>query len=375
MKDVTTALLFVGNPTLALEHFFASLNTKLAKLNLAAEEISPQAGAQISFRTQGVTVSVSCKSMPVPADKFKGALKSPLSKPSIGLLAETLSRHTRHMVVTVADAAADAPENTNLLTRLQLAHATTSLLAEWHMPAAVHWQQSNQLLTGAQYLQLATEVAPWALFARAEKIAPSQQDQMVRTHGLRLSGAVDFIDRPIQFRQTSLAFDEVHAAALSFLRHAVETGAPIPHGHTFGSKGGTVFRLMHIDPFDQMPNGMFELSVVADDADIALGGPARPPKALDPAAPTPGDDDGSDGHARKRSMAISYFMLAILPPVGAVLLMSNALFGSNVWRTGMVALGSVALAVVVGTYVFMNNGIETTALLQTETIQAAVLND
>ncbi len=250
MTSVKAALLFVGNPTLAIEHFVESLNARLAALGFEAEEVSPEAGTSICFRAEGVTVTVACKSTPMPAEKFKDSLLSPLSKPMIGVLAETLSRHTRHMMVSVSENAENDKLQATLLTRLQLAHATTCLLAQWHMPAAVHWQQSNQLLTGAQYLELNSESAPWALFARARIIPSAKIDEKVRTHSLELADSADFIGRPVHFRETDLPVEEMHAVALSFLRNAVIEGVPIPHGDTFGPKGGNIYRVTYIDAFE-----------------------------------------------------------------------------------------------------------------------------
>ncbi len=382
MTSVKAALLFVGNPTLALEHFAESLDARLTPLGIKSEEITPLNGATVTVRAAGVTISVFVQAKALAADTFTGSMDSPLSKPVIGILSETLARHCRHLMVSVSEPVVDEPDPTDLLTRLKLAHATTSLLAEWHMPAAVHWQQSNILLTGAQYLQLVSDACPWALFARAQVTLGGEPDQMVRLYGLRLNEAIDFIGRPVTFSETNLPIDEIHAAALSFLRHAVQTGAAIEDGHTFGPKDGPKFCVAHIAANEEFPKGKYELSVDSNDADTALGGAARTPKAIliDPDLPLPighpmAGVDAANPRARTRSMAISYLMLVIMPPVGAVLLMSNAIFGSNVFRTGVVAAASVALAVAVGTYTFVNNSQDSVFLMDTSSIQSLILEE
>ncbi|MGR3291244.1 MAG: hypothetical protein ACU0C9_08640 [Paracoccaceae bacterium] len=382
MKSVEVALLFVGNPSLALEHFTESLAERLAQQDIEVEEVCPESGALVSFRAAGTLVSITACATPLAADSFRGALESPLSKPVIGLLAETLARHSRHIKVSVSMPDRGHAKGTTLLKRLKIAHATTVLLTEWHMPAAVHWKQSNQLLTGSQYLQLSTDAEPWALFAQARVTYGGEQDQMVRPHGIHLDDALDFIGRPIRFVESQLPLDEIHAAALSFLRHAVETGDPIPDGHTFGPKAGRVYRVTYVDACEDMPLGNYELSVVSTDADKTLGDPARSPEVVLsgrdlPLAARLSMAGVSAPHPRERtrSMAISYIMLVIMPPVGAILLMSNAIFGSNVWRTGVVAVASVAVAVLVGTYSFMNSTQETTLLFETDLIKSTVLAD
>ena len=169
MKPIETALLFVGNPTLTLEHFAETLNQRLAPLDIQLEKIATEPGVQAMLAAPGMQLSVATVSAPLPADSFLGALESPLSRPMRGILTDTLFRHNRHMIVTVSpDHAQNAGMTIDRLALLRVAHAAATLLAQWHQPAAVHWRQSNQLLTGRQYLCLADEATPWALFAHAK---------------------------------------------------------------------------------------------------------------------------------------------------------------------------------------------------------------
>ena len=231
-------------------------------------------------------------------------------------------------------------------------------------------------------MQLAADPCPWVLYAKARGTPGGEPDQMQRSHSLQLDEAAEFIGRPVSFAQTDLPLDQVHAAALSFLRHTADSGASIADGHCFGPEGGPVFRAIHIKADEDLPLGCYELSVVQSDADTALGETARSPKAilLDPDLPLPVGHPLAGVAAphpreRTRSMAISYLMLVIMPPVGAILLMSNAIFGSNVFRTGVVAAASVAVAVAVGTYVFVKNGQDSALLFDNDVINSVVLAD
>ncbi|MEE9387465.1 MAG: hypothetical protein V3U96_02550 [Paracoccaceae bacterium] len=381
MTAIKTTLLFVGEPALTIENFVESLKQRLTAVGMTAEEISPLENTIISFRAAGATVTVSSNQTALSADTFENALESQLSKPALGMLSETLVRHTRHMVVSV-DPNEDAPQtSTQLLQHLQLAHATTCLLAEWHTPGAVHWTHSNQLLTGGQYLKLMGEPNPWVLFCSARLTYSGQPDQMVRARGVILPEAAQFIGRPIRLVDPNLPLDQSHAAALAFLRHAVETGATLPDGDRFGPKKGSLFSVSHLAENDDFPNGLYDLSVVTSDADTAVGGPARPPtvvvkrRAHLPAAQPLTGIAAPHPRERTRSMAIAYLMLVILPPVGAILLMSNAIFGSSVFRTGVVALASVAVAVIVSAFAFVNDGQDSALLFQTETIKSSILGE
>jgi hypothetical protein len=375
MKSVETALLFAGQPGFDPAQFGQALNARLADTGIQLEEICPHSGADVMFRGPALTLAISDLAMPLAGDSFTGALDSPLSRPMAGVLTETLARHDRHMLVRVT---ASGP-HARALALLQTAHAVTSLLTQGYSPAAVHWRQSNQLLTGAQYRGLADEVSPWALFAQARiDSLPNPGDANGPGADLTLPQASLLIGRPIRISASDQQLDQIHAAALSFLRHAVESGAPIADGHSFGPQNGPRYLVSHIEPSAQFPYGLYELSVVSSDTDKTSDGPARPsevthlirnlvgavappdaPEILPETLPeAPPESPAKPGQPRlrdrTRSMAIGYLMLVLLPPIGALLLLSNALFGSNAWRTGLVATAAVALAMLIGAYTFLN---------------------
>jgi hypothetical protein len=382
MKPVEIALLFVGNPTLALEHFAETLNKRLAPLDIQLEKAPSEPGIQARFTAPGMQVSIAAVSAPLPAETFLGALESPLSRPMRGILADTLFRHNRHMILTVSpDLAHNAGMRIDKLALLRVAHATATLLAEWHQPAAVHWRQSNQLLTGRQYLCLADEATPWALFAHACIKFADQPNQAARSHGLELDEAVDFIGRPIIFHETDRPLDEIHAAALSFLRHGVETGTPIPDGHTFGPKGGNLVRVWHRPPSQDLPLGRYELTAINAPVDALLGDPASLADARTdtPAVTVPVENIAArsaleEPRDQTRSLAVSFMMLVVMPPIGALLLILHLIFGANAWRTGFIASASVVFALALGVYTFLNFNVETTAILfDASVIETSVL--
>ena len=381
MKPIETVLLFVGNPALALEHFAETLNQRLAPLNIQLKKTTSESGVQAQFSAPGMQVSLAAVSSPLPAESFLGALESPLSRPMRGILADTLFRHNRHMIVTVSpDHAQNAGMTVDKLALLRVAHAAATLLAQWHQPAAVHWRQSNQLLTGRQYLSLADEVTPWALFAHAKIKFGGQPDQSARSHGLRLDEAEDFIGRPIIFHQTDRPLEEIHAAALSFLRHGFETGTPIPDGHTFGPEGGNMVRVWHRPPSQDLPVGRFELTAIdiPVEAAVEASAPTTDQQTATPSVTVPTEQIAARGGVEEprdqtRSLAVSLLMLVILPPIGALLLILNLIFGANAWRTGFIASASVVFALALGAYTFLNFNAEKTAILYDDPIVESLI--
>ena len=383
MKPIETVLLFVGNPTLALEHFAETLNKRLAPLNIQLKKTTSESGIQATFTARGMQVSLAAVSSPLPADAFLGALDSPLSRPMRGILADTLFRHNRHMIVTVSpDHAQNAGMAVDKLALLRVVHAAATQLAQWHQPAAVHWRQSNQLLTGRQYLCLADEVTPWALFAHAKIKFAGRPDQSARSHGLRLDEAEDFIGRPIIFHATDRPLEEIHAAALSFLRHGFETGSPIPDGHTFGPEGGNMVRVWHRPPSQDLPVGRFELTAIDTPVEAAVQGSASladqataTPSVTVPAEQIAAQSGVEEPRDQTRSLAVSFLMLVIMPPIGALLLILNLIFGANAWRTGFVASASVVFALALGAYTFLNFNAENTTILYDDPIIESLILD
>jgi len=308
-------------------------------------------------------IVISLRPQPLAADSFLHALESPLSTPFKGMLGDMLLRHKAHVMVSVipTDSTGEASKTKEILA-LRVAHAASTLVAEWHQPGAVHWRQSNQLITGAQYQGLADDATPWALFAQARGFSATHAPEGKRRVGVRLDEATALIGRPIVFRESDLPFDRSYACALSFLRHAVETGSPIPDSHTFGPEGGDVILVSHKEPTEELPDGFFELIAI----EIK---PEKEPELLEMATNTletnmtdrsRTESDGYDPvivdhrKERTRSLVISYVMLATIPPVGLFLLISNLFFGANAARTGLIASTSVAAALLVGVFTFLN---------------------
>jgi len=381
MKPIQSALLFVSKPTLMLEGFCDALNSRLAQFNIELAPLPDAASSLVTLAGGGLRLQVDFGRDALPAESFRGALETPLSAPFRGVLSDILFRHRRNLTLTVSsDERRTRPADR--LTQLRVAHSATTVLCERHIPAAVHWRQSNQLLVGGQYLRLSSDPTPWVLFAAARTRSSADTDMATGGFSLRLDEAIELIGRPIHFHQSTRPVDENYAAALAFLRHATDTGSPIPDGHTFGPSDGNATMVTHIEPSSDMPHGRYDLQAFDEDGDAAthqtqgsLGnspsGPDLPSPYADPRAVS---SAGQGEH--RHSMAMSYLMLVVMPPIGVLMLIANTLFGANSWRTGVMATASVALALFVAASTFLNYvGQETAVFIDTSPIVATVLRD
>jgi len=377
MRYIESALLYVE---LAAVDFPALCTDLNARINAFGSEFKYSPGKDDSYATltaHEMQVIVTLKNHALPAEAFQGALDSPLSQPFAGALTDIISRHQQHILISVlpterSETASRKLENKAQLALMQVAHATTSLLAAAQGPSAVHWRASNQLLTGPQYALLAEDPCPWALFCRARVFAGATANAGERPNGLRILEARTLIGRPIVFAPGHLPMDQAYAAALSFLRHAIDKGAPIADGDTFGPENGPTIQVAHCDPTAEYPQGAFWLT--AEDSTAA--GMERAVSALLEHTAVRAQSAVSNRKERTRSLAISYMMLVIMPPVGVLLLLSNLIFKPNAGRTGTLAISLTALILLTAAYTFLNVETRTTAaLIAPETVSTSVLTD
>ncbi|MGB5558443.1 MAG: hypothetical protein WBN04_10580 [Paracoccaceae bacterium] len=356
MQSINTTLIYSDQTTPHLDRLREALNARLRGLDIVLQSDAAQDPHNAVFSSPDWQIVLSAKAGPLLADTFLGAMDSVLSQTVIGELCEILTQHKSHLQITVVPVSQSATPAAWLAAQ-RVAHAVTCVVTEARQPAAVFWRPSHQLLTGGQYAQMAAEPNPWPLFANACEVKTAGPNRT----SLRIDNAADFIGRPILFPETDLSLDLAYSAALAFLRHAVETGAPIPDGHNFGPEDGYVVKVTHATATGAQPQGSFVLrSVRAGNrlSDIDTSARTLP-------APLPlGDALVLDQtRERTRSLAISYLMLVLLPPVGLVLLFSNALLRPSSGRTGFVAMTALAIIMVIGAYTFLNIGAEDTAAL------------
>lgn len=368
MRIIETALLYVDHPAFAFDHICDALNAQLKSgdsgidIGFTADTCARISANKTVFSGAGLQVEISPCPRPLPADGFMHALDSPLSAPFQGQLGDMLFRHKAHVMVTIRPQTGDGFSRDNRLIALRVAHMAATLVARWHQPAALHWRQSNQLITGAQYRGLADDPTPWALFARAQVFSATLAPEGKRCTGIRLDGVKSLIGRPILFGASELPFEQSYALALAFLRHAVQTGTPIPHGHSFGPEGSHTVSVAHIPASDENPDGYYELTaidIIKDRTTMPPISAARHPEPdMTVSLPEPvnlAEEIARDHHKeRTRSLAISYMMLVILPPIGLLLLLSNLFFGANAARTGLIASTSVAVVLLIGAFTFLN---------------------
>lgn len=372
MLPIQTTFLFKDPPRLDLVTVGEDLVARLNSIGRDAEEISPAQGDLLRFRVGELSIGIAISPTRVPLRDFANATQSPLSRCSQDQLRHCVDVHQHQLSINLDQA--DTASTSNPIQQLRLAHSVASFFAEQTPPLAVHWRQSDILMTGSQYLGLAKQKTPWALFARLAVTEPASANSDLGTK-ISIENAVDFIGAPVQLDVANMALDTACAGAIAFLRHAIQSDVPLGDGQTFGAGPGMLFRLKLSKPCTDSPVGLYQLSVATGQTETVPGVAARIPGTTfketpmtndqpeKGAAALPGLNPVEQDTEKTRSLALSYLMLVIMPPLGAILLVTNLILGVNATRTGLLALVAVATGLVIGAYSFLNVGAQDSAIL------------
>ncbi|MDH5798223.1 MAG: hypothetical protein OEZ19_06635 [Paracoccaceae bacterium] len=359
MIIVETSLLYVATPSLYLSHFADALNIRLGTLGLRFESAASDSSHVAAFIADDLQLVIKLKAEPLSADNFQGAFDTALSRPYMGLLSDSVLRHSACVSVTVV-----GPEHRMIdeatiaatkLRAMQVAHMATVQIFDYAVPSAVYWHNTNQLVTAPQYMELANDTSPWALFTRGEELPPGDSGR----RDLQLRGAEELVGRPVVYRQSVNAAAEdlagMHAASLSFLHHAVETGAPIPHGHSFGIGGEERVVVSHVPATDGLPNGSYELRSATPHAE---------PVSVFAGAPILQVKTRAELVDAEEKLAVAF---------------GNRVVERNTplsWRTGMIAISAMVIAAFLGgKTVLTSQELQATAFYENAPIEVQSLDN
>lgn len=119
--------------------------------------------------------------------------------------------------------------------RLSLCQLAGRIAADIAPPTLVHWTQSNQLIPGEMFDDMAKEEAPYFLHIHPWLFGPQAGPGEKQKVGIRTFGARHFIGREIIIEPNELPFPANYQVIMAFLNIATtENGYVIPDGDTFG---------------------------------------------------------------------------------------------------------------------------------------------
>lgn len=346
MKPIKTTLLYSAPPKLDSSAWHRALETRL-KRSLSARPTKSDREV-LRLISYDMSVSVEAVSSPFHAPGADRLTASIIAAPTKAELDASLVSARDQLVVTITPMPG---EGVYLLPRERLdmlhqAHAAVSAIVAQTTPDLVVWHHGGQAVTGRQYAQIADELEPIALFARA---VIEGDDVCITPHS-------DLLDRPIRVARGKSTIEHAYAAGLAFLRHAIAIGTPLPDGDSFGPVRGCSVDVLHApaNPEAARPAEydlrMRPLSMPQKE------GRAPGPNATALASVQASLRDRAKQPAKPAGPAaiMSTIMSFSLPPLGLVLLVTNALMGSNAFRSAMITMGSLALALFTASWVVIS---------------------
>lgn len=208
--------------------------------------------------------------VPAAAQLFKGALASPCTGIATPDIRERLGRTHSHMLVEVSHgvmAGVDEDQQFAAILeasghpkagatqaqferRLGILALIARIATDHAMPLAVHWTQSDQLLSGDLFDRLAAaENMPGPLHIHPFLFGPRPDPGTAPLVGIRTFGARHWLGREIIVKPNPLPWATNFDTILAFLKVATMTdGYVIPDGDTFGPEDRSLsYRVLHHD--------------------------------------------------------------------------------------------------------------------------------
>jgi len=336
MKPTKTTLLFDQPPALDAQVLQPLLQARLERRLTAKPDQT--GGVLMRMTAVDLSITITKSQAPITPGEIDKLTNSLVAAPARADLIQTLARSRHHIVVSLMPMPGEGvyllPRER--LTMLELAHGVAAVLVEQSHPDAVIWHHADQALCGAQYEQILQEAAPLALFARAR----TDED------GLHVEPHSDLLDRPIHIEHGQATPEQAYAAGLAFLHQAIGHGAPLPDADSFGPVCGHEVKITHLTESYEL--SLTRLPMPRD--------PNRPPGPNAVAlasvqaalrARQTSETDNSIGN-------LSKFAAFGLPPLGLALLICNMVLGANPFRSAMISLASIALALFTASWMVMS---------------------
>lgn len=277
-NDIQTALLF-DRPVAVLEGIVRDF-MRVEEARTGARFNVPEAKPGVFCRLFGggeLSITLEYVDRPPNLELFQKTLASAVTGIICPDIRERLTKCRSHILVNVSHGVLGSSEQVDrlmeLIGRPKEGHSLPQLLRRMevcaligriacdHAPAqAVHWTQSNQLIPGEAFEEMAKLSAPGPLHIHPYLFGSAKGPDGKARVGIRSFGARHFIGRELLIEPSELPWAANYETMLAFLRVATtDKGYVIPDGDTFGPEDRSLsYRVVHreAEP-DDVP--LFEL--------------------------------------------------------------------------------------------------------------------
>lgn len=277
-NDIQAAILF-DRPVGALEEMVRSF-TRVEEARTGVRFNVPEAKAGTFYRLYGgdeMMITLEYVDRPPDLQLFQKTLASAVTGIICPDIRQRLTTTRSHILVNVSHGVLGSSDQVHRLMeligrppeghtlpqftrRLEICALIGRIVCD-HAPAqAVHWVQSNQLVPGEAFEEMAKLSAPGPLHIHPYLFGKADGPDGKARVGIRSFGARHFIGREILIEPSELPWAANYDTVLAFLRVAtIDKGYVIPDGDTFGPEDRSLsYRVVHRDAEpDDVP--LFEL--------------------------------------------------------------------------------------------------------------------
>lgn len=216
----------------------------------------------LNYFSNGISIEVTHSDGPLAPEGFAAVLESGFTNMVFPDAADEVATHKNYVFIAVTHCGVSPNDPDGNLPPLepkedmdsdqfdfaiQLLKNLTLVYASLSKPNAIHWLQSNKLLTLKQFAALALDPKDISLLIHPSLFSSGAGENDIQLVGLRTYGAACLIGKEIIFEEVPVAAEILFDRVLQFISRANETGWMIPDGDTFGLDENEAIRVHHID--------------------------------------------------------------------------------------------------------------------------------
>ncbi|MCG6859122.1 MAG: hypothetical protein LJE67_13775 [Salaquimonas sp.] len=292
-KKIEAVLLYRDFDTVDPRKILDSLNFVLENAKIQFEMKQAEAdGSYCMMMGRGIYVQISQTHEPLALDGFAPALTSAHTSMIFPNAAVVVRHHKCRIFITVGSGV-PVPGTEELEKKLEMpdllsqgkfesmltiCQVLTRQMVRANKPQAIHWCQSDQIMTSDYFDKVSMDAFPMQLFVHPSYFSSRKEVNGTQVIGLRTYGAAHLIGKEVVFNEAPVPPGYLYARVVQFLEMARRSGEVIADGESFGESDREIIRVRHLPAEELDPNGRLELTLERSDAygigDVVLPGEA-----------------------------------------------------------------------------------------------------
>lgn len=244
--------------------FIKQINKVIEFTGVRFEDTLYGHGRNFFFTGGGLYIQVEQSDNALSAGGFQQTLSSPFTRISYPEADQAVRTHASHILLSIGKGipmpsitGISLPQATlsekEFSIVLTLAQVATNFFFHRAEPMAVHWGQSNILMSGKAYGSLAQQPDPMPLYIHPSLFSSRAVIKGKQVIGFRTFGAAHFLGREIVFNEAPVPLDWMLSRVYNFIATMRERGELPPAGDSFGTSASEIIRISYNTPSPEDP--------------------------------------------------------------------------------------------------------------------------